>query len=192
MLRRKPTEPCPRRSVASSSTMQRMEATDIHPQCGLSLPRRRSPSLRWQRWRSSQHKTARRHSPQQQEGAAPAAAGSRAAAPPRPRRGTADARGSQLHRRRSPRASTGSTSPSTRRSRRSLSPTAFSVDQDKTKSTGKEIIVLAPRLHEPVELNTYVTVIGEVVKPDAAEITKRAKAGRPAPPRCSRSIRASR
>ena len=48
-----------------------------------------------------------------------------------------------------------------------LSPVAFSVDQDKTKSTGKDVLVLAPRLNEPVELNTYVTVIGEVVKFDA-------------------------
>ena len=47
-----------------------------------------------------------------------------------------------------------------------LSPTAFSVDQDKTKSTGKDVLVLAPRLNEPIELNTYVTVIGEVVKFD--------------------------
>ena len=37
--------------------------------------------------------------------------------------------------------------------------------------------MLAPRLHEPVEPNSYVTVIGEVVKPDAGEITKRAKPG---------------
>jgi hypothetical protein len=58
-----------------------------------------------------------------------------------------------------------------------LTPLAFTLDQDKTKSTGKEVIVLAPRLHEKVEPNTYVTVIGEVVKPDAAEIAKRSKAG---------------
>lgn len=51
----------------------------------------------------------------------------------------------------------------------SVSPTAFTVDQDKTKSTGKDILVLAPRLNEPVELNTYVTVIGEVVKFDPAD-----------------------
>jgi cytochrome c556 len=51
----------------------------------------------------------------------------------------------------------------------SLSPTAFSVDQDKAKSTGKDVLVLAPRLNEPVELNTYVTVIGEVVKFDPAD-----------------------
>ena len=57
-----------------------------------------------------------------------------------------------------------------------LTPLAFTLDQDKTKSTGKEVIVLAPRLHEKVELNSYVTVIGEVIKPDAAEIAKRAKA----------------
>jgi cytochrome c556 len=58
----------------------------------------------------------------------------------------------------------------------SLSPTAFTLDQDRTKSTGKEVVVLAPRLHEPVELNTYVTVIGEVIRADAGEIAKRAKA----------------
>jgi len=50
-----------------------------------------------------------------------------------------------------------------------LSPTAFSVDQDKTKSTGQDVLVLAPRLNEPVEVNTYVTVIGEVVKFDPAD-----------------------
>src|SRR5207302_7710134 len=52
---------------------------------------------------------------------------------------------------------------------------AFSVDQDKTKSTGKEILVLAPRMNAPIDANTYVTVIGEVVKFDPAEIVKRAK-----------------
>jgi hypothetical protein len=57
----------------------------------------------------------------------------------------------------------------------SLSRTAFSVDQDKTKATGKDVLVLAPRLNEPVELNAYVTVIGELVKFDADEIAKKAK-----------------
>jgi cytochrome c556 len=57
-----------------------------------------------------------------------------------------------------------------------LTGTAFTIDQDRTKSTGKEVIVLAPRLHEKVEPNSYVTIIGEVIKPDAAEIAKRAKA----------------
>lgn len=59
---------------------------------------------------------------------------------------------------------------------RSLSPTAFTIDQDQSKSTGKEVIVLAPRLHEAVQANTYVTVIGEVVHADAGEIAKKAKA----------------
>ena len=51
----------------------------------------------------------------------------------------------------------------------------FSVDQDKTKTLDKQILVLAPRMNSPVEVNTYVTVIGEVVAFDSAEVTKRAK-----------------
>jgi cytochrome c556 len=54
-----------------------------------------------------------------------------------------------------------------------LSKLAFSVDQDKTKSTGKDVIVVAPTLMEPVAQNTYVTVIGEVVHLDPAEIGKK-------------------
>lgn len=50
-----------------------------------------------------------------------------------------------------------------------VSPTAFTVDQDKTKSTGTDVLVLAPRLNEPIEVNTYVTVIGEVVKFDPSD-----------------------
>jgi hypothetical protein len=61
----------------------------------------------------------------------------------------------------------------------SLTPTAFTVDQDKNKSTGQEVVVLATRLHEPVQPNTYVTVIGEVVHADAAEIAKKARPGTP-------------
>src|SRR5438093_12997623 len=56
-----------------------------------------------------------------------------------------------------------------------LNALVFSVDQDKTKSTGKEVLVLAPRMNAPVDPNTYVTVIGEVVKFDPSEVTKRAK-----------------
>lgn len=56
-----------------------------------------------------------------------------------------------------------------------LTSLAFVLDQDKTKSTGKEVVVLARRLHQPVPLNTYVTVMGEVVRADAGEIAKRAK-----------------
>ncbi len=51
-----------------------------------------------------------------------------------------------------------------------ISGTAFSVDQDKTKSTGKNILVLAPRLNKPVQPNTYVVVLGEVVRFDSAEL----------------------
>jgi cytochrome c556 len=54
-----------------------------------------------------------------------------------------------------------------------LSKLAFSLDQDKTKSTGKDVIVVAPTLMEPVTPNTYVTVIGEVVHLDPAEIGKK-------------------
>lgn len=57
---------------------------------------------------------------------------------------------------------------------KSLTPLAFTVDQDRTASTGKDVIVIAPRLHQPVTPNTYLTVMGEVVRPDAAEISKRA------------------
>ena len=56
-----------------------------------------------------------------------------------------------------------------------LTKTAFTVDQDKGKSTGKEILVLAPSLQSAPELNAYVTVQGEVIKFDPAEIAKRAK-----------------
>lgn len=51
-----------------------------------------------------------------------------------------------------------------------ISNTAFSVDQDKTKSTGQEVLILTPPLHGTVEPNTYVTVIGQVVKVDAAKL----------------------
>jgi cytochrome c556 len=56
-----------------------------------------------------------------------------------------------------------------------LAPLTFSVDQDKTKSTGKEVLVIAPRLSGAVEANTYVTVIGEVVRFDPEEVAKKAK-----------------
>jgi hypothetical protein len=56
-----------------------------------------------------------------------------------------------------------------------LSRSVFSVDQDKTKASGKEVLVVAPSLTQPVDLNTYVTVIGEVVHLDAAQIASKAK-----------------
>lgn len=56
-----------------------------------------------------------------------------------------------------------------------LSRTVFSVDQDRTKSTGKEVLVLAPNLQRHVDQNTYVTVIGEVVKFDPAALGAKLK-----------------
>lgn len=57
--------------------------------------------------------------------------------------------------------------------------TAFSVDQDKAKSAGQDVLVLAPLLNAPVEPNAYVTVIGEVVKFDAADAAARMKDAMP-------------
>lgn len=56
-----------------------------------------------------------------------------------------------------------------------LTKLAFSVDQDKTKRTSKEILVLSKFLIEPVSLNTYVTVIGEVVRFDPDQVAQKAK-----------------
>jgi hypothetical protein len=56
-----------------------------------------------------------------------------------------------------------------------LSKFAFSVDQDKTKSTGKEVLVIAPTLQSATDVNTYVTVIGQLVKFDPAEVAAKLK-----------------
>jgi cytochrome c556 len=56
-----------------------------------------------------------------------------------------------------------------------LSKTSFSVDQDKTKATGKDVLVLAPNLQKPAEANGYVTVIGQLIKFDPAEVEKNLK-----------------
>jgi hypothetical protein len=56
-----------------------------------------------------------------------------------------------------------------------LSRTSFSMDQDKTKSTGQEVLVVAPTMIGTVDANTYVTVIGEVMPFDPAEIAKKVK-----------------
>jgi cytochrome c556 len=56
-----------------------------------------------------------------------------------------------------------------------LSKTGFSVDQDKTKSTGQEVLVLAPNLQKPADANGYVTVIGQLIKFDPAEVEKNLK-----------------
>jgi cytochrome c556 len=56
---------------------------------------------------------------------------------------------------------------------------AFSVDQDRAKSAGQDVLVLAPLLNAPVEPNAYVTVIGEVVRFDAADAAARMKDAMP-------------
>jgi hypothetical protein len=56
-----------------------------------------------------------------------------------------------------------------------LSKTAFTVDQDKSRSTGKDVLVLAPTLTGIVVPNTYVTVVGEVIRFDPAEVAKKVK-----------------
>jgi len=57
----------------------------------------------------------------------------------------------------------------------SLGRLAFTVDQDKTKS-GNDILVLAHRMSDPVTVNTYVTVIGLLMKYDPAEVAGKSKA----------------
>jgi hypothetical protein len=56
-----------------------------------------------------------------------------------------------------------------------LSPTAFSVDQDRTRSTGKDVLVLVPKLQRQVALNTYVTVIGDAVRFDPGALPSQLK-----------------
>jgi hypothetical protein len=56
-----------------------------------------------------------------------------------------------------------------------VSKTAFTIDQDRNRSTGQEVLVLAPNLNTAPTLNAYVTVQGEVFKFDPAEVARRAK-----------------
>jgi len=56
-----------------------------------------------------------------------------------------------------------------------LTKTSFSVDQDKTKSTGKEVLVLAPTMQKPVDQNGYVTVIGQLIKFDEKDVAAKLK-----------------
>jgi hypothetical protein len=53
-----------------------------------------------------------------------------------------------------------------------VSALSFSMDTDPRQATGKDLLVLAPRMNQPVTPNGYVTVIGRVVKFDAAELAK--------------------
>ncbi|MEO6238579.1 MAG: hypothetical protein ABIQ52_16400 [Vicinamibacterales bacterium] len=57
--------------------------------------------------------------------------------------------------------------------------TAFTVDQDRSR-TAADVLVLAPLLTAPLDPNAYVTIIGEVVKFDAADAAARMKDAMPA------------
>ena len=59
--------------------------------------------------------------------------------------------------------------------------TAFSIDQDRAKSM-PDVLVLAPVLTAPVDANSYVTVIGEVIRFDQATVAAKMKDAMPALP----------
>lgn len=61
-----------------------------------------------------------------------------------------------------------------------LSKSAFAIDQRRIGDAGKktgptDLLVLVPTIQSPVDLKSYVTVMGEVVKFDPAEVAKKAK-----------------
>jgi hypothetical protein len=63
-----------------------------------------------------------------------------------------------------------------------LSRTAFVIDQRRVGTAAlkgvngpTEVLVLVPNIQSPVDLKSYVTVMGEVVKFDPAEVAKKAK-----------------
>jgi hypothetical protein len=61
-----------------------------------------------------------------------------------------------------------------------LSKTAFVVDQRRVgtatlKGGPTDVLVLVPNIQSPVDLKSYVTVMGELVKFDPAEVAKKAK-----------------
>jgi hypothetical protein len=58
---------------------------------------------------------------------------------------------------------------------RLVSPSAFVIDQDRSKSTDHEVLVIVPTLNGRLDPGTYVTVVGEALRFDPAEITRRAK-----------------
>lgn len=58
---------------------------------------------------------------------------------------------------------------------RSFSRHVFSIDQDGTKTSEKDVLVLTRTLNGSVDLNSRVTVIGEVVRFEPADIKQKAK-----------------
>ncbi len=63
-----------------------------------------------------------------------------------------------------------------------LAETAFTVEQAPTNSAGKDVLVLTALLTAPVQPNTYVTVIGEVVRFNPATVAARMKEAMPSIP----------
>ncbi|MEX2270529.1 MAG: hypothetical protein WD690_03610 [Vicinamibacterales bacterium] len=58
---------------------------------------------------------------------------------------------------------------------RTLSASAFVVDQDGAKSSEQELLVIAPTLISSPDPGIYVTIVGDVLRFDAADIARRAK-----------------
>jgi hypothetical protein len=58
---------------------------------------------------------------------------------------------------------------------RSITPTTFSIDQGKSQQSPGEILVVAPTLIGRVPLQAYVTVVGDAVKFDPADVARRFK-----------------
>ena len=56
-----------------------------------------------------------------------------------------------------------------------ISKTVFIVDSDRTKSTGQDVLVIAPPMTEPPAVNSHVTVQGEVFRFSAEEVATRAR-----------------
>lgn len=58
---------------------------------------------------------------------------------------------------------------------RMLSATTFIVDQATAKSTPEEVLVIAPALNAKVEPNVHLTIVGDFIRFDEAELAKKAK-----------------
>lgn len=58
---------------------------------------------------------------------------------------------------------------------RTLSGTAFALDQGKSQASANDVLVLAPTLTGTVPLGTYVTVVGDAVRFDPADVARRFK-----------------
>lgn len=59
---------------------------------------------------------------------------------------------------------------------RQLSPTTFVVDHDRMRSSAEELLVIAPTLQLPLAPATIVTIVGEAIRFDPADLVKRERA----------------